>query len=61
MGSFRAGAVRAARMGRKRFKGMATKVAQFACAPELLLNHKVEVIAPALPRRQFYKATLPAA
>ncbi len=50
--SFLTGAARAARTGRAQLKGAATEAAQFACALELLLHHKVEVIAPALQKRR---------
>ena len=45
---FRAEAARAVGLGRRLPKGAAIKEAQFACTPEMLLHHKVEVIAPAL-------------
>ena len=45
-------ATNAARTGRRRPKGEATKAAQDACAPEMLLHYEVEVTAPALTDRQ---------
>ncbi len=51
VGGFWAGAARAARTGRRRPKGAATKAAQFACAPKMLLHH-VEANVPALTDRQ---------
>ncbi len=51
-GGFRAGATRAARTGRRQPKGTTSKAAQFTCAQELLFHHKVEVTAPALPKRR---------
>ena len=53
-----------ARTGRRRPKGAATKAAQDARAPEMLLHYKVEAMAPALTDRRLcqtaaYTAALP--
>ncbi len=39
----------AAKKGRRRPEGAATKAAQFAFAPEMLPHHQGEATAPALP------------